>query len=236
MKGIFKDSEPQIFKTWKAQANENWKPTFDKLQNPEKGVVRKSLLKEQGYICAYCCNRIDIDDRTIVIEHFIPQSHPISGSENALKYDNLFACCSGRKIDNKSQNAVFCCDENKKDQFQSKENPKITLLKPTERNESGFICEQAFRYDIIGEILANSGVHYSNANYTIETLNLNNSELKREREETAAFLFEDFDNGDFFDFSQSEVDKLKHSYSRKDEQGRFYPFCQIVLYFLDSYY
>ena len=40
MKGIFKNPEPQSFTDWKAQENEDWKPTFNIFQNPEKREVR----------------------------------------------------------------------------------------------------------------------------------------------------------------------------------------------------
>jgi len=48
MKHILKQAEPQEFIDWKAQENENWKPTYDNLQNPEKKIVKAALIQEQG--------------------------------------------------------------------------------------------------------------------------------------------------------------------------------------------
>jgi uncharacterized protein (TIGR02646 family) len=241
MKGIFKNPQPQSFTDWKALANEDWTPTFSIFRNPQKAEVRRSLLSEQGYICCYCCSRIEDNVKTTVMEHFIPQSEEDEegvniGSFHALDYDNLLACCDGTKTDNKSEEAIYCCDEHKKDLFRNREDPSIELIKPTERNEQGFICEQAFAYTSIGTIVAKQGIYEQNAQYSISILNLDNGELKRQREETCSFLFEDAEGGVLFDFSDVEVERLKQGYSQRDATGRFTPFCPIVLYFLSTYF
>ena len=41
---------------------------FDML---DKGTIRTELLKEQGYLCAYCMRKIS-NDGTTTIEHLIP--------------------------------------------------------------------------------------------------------------------------------------------------------------------
>lgn len=235
MKGIIKQSEPEIFTKWKAQANEEWQPTYDKLQNPEKKAVRRSLLEEQGYICAYCCSEIKDDNRTTVIEHFIPQSDKELGESNQLNYKNLFASCDGTLTDDKSKKAIYCCDESKKDQFRNPDNPIITVIKPTETNENGFTCEQAFAYTMRGGIFEKEGNFKETANYSIQVLNLDNNELQKQRGEVINFLFEDIDEGQFFDFREDEVQILKQRYASKND-GKFIPFCQIVLYFLNQYY
>ncbi len=60
MRYIKKQQTPQEFLDWKAKSNEDWQPTWDDLKNPEKTIVRQSLLKEQGYICCYCQRRINL--------------------------------------------------------------------------------------------------------------------------------------------------------------------------------
>lgn len=54
MKYIVKNVEPQAFTDWKALANEDWKPSYDKLSGVEKQVVKTALMQEQGYLCCYC--------------------------------------------------------------------------------------------------------------------------------------------------------------------------------------
>ena len=61
--------------------------TFDDL--PKKSL-REALLKEQGFICGYCMQRIYNDGNVTKIEHWEPRN-----SANEKKYMNLLAVCSG---------------------------------------------------------------------------------------------------------------------------------------------
>lgn len=88
MKHITKQTEPQIFSDWKAQANEDWQPSYGSLMNPEKAAVKDSLLSEQGALCCYCERRlIEADSH---IEHFKPQE---DFESEALDYENLLCSC-----------------------------------------------------------------------------------------------------------------------------------------------
>lgn len=63
---------------------------FDDLPSDIKDILRKSLLKEQGSLCAYCMSRI-YDDRTkMKIERYEARN-----SDNELDYSNLLAVCTG---------------------------------------------------------------------------------------------------------------------------------------------
>ena len=53
--------------------------------------LKDSLLKEQGYLCAYCMARIDKDH--MKVEHFKPQSLYL---QDIFAYGNLLACCLGK--------------------------------------------------------------------------------------------------------------------------------------------
>jgi uncharacterized protein (TIGR02646 family) len=61
---------------------------WDKLPQDIKNELAEQLLKEQGYICCYCGQRIDRN--TMAIEHFNPKS--IYRNE-IFDYANLFASC-----------------------------------------------------------------------------------------------------------------------------------------------
>ena len=52
-----------------------------------KDEIRKSLLKEQGYLCAYCMRRIDLKHTRI--EHWTPEAE-LSELEK-LDYSNMLA-------------------------------------------------------------------------------------------------------------------------------------------------
>ena len=62
--------------------------TFDGLDKTE---LRECLLKEQGYLCAYCMKRIH-NERDTKIEHYRARN-----SENQLEYANLLAVCYGNQ-------------------------------------------------------------------------------------------------------------------------------------------
>lgn len=61
---------------------------FDGLDKTE---LREYLLKEQGYLCAYCMKRIH-DERDTKIEHYRART-----AENELEYANLLAVCYGNQ-------------------------------------------------------------------------------------------------------------------------------------------
>lgn len=68
----------------------NWKS----LDGRERGAVLRSMLKEQGGLCAYCTDRIDEDSAHV--EHIVPQSAGAgSDDRNSVDYKNLLAVCDG---------------------------------------------------------------------------------------------------------------------------------------------
>lgn len=83
---IKKNSEPRSLTEYKKTVNSS----FDNLPSNVKNDIRESLLKEQGYICAYCMKRIESPD--VKIEHYKARN-----SENELDYKNLLAVCKGNE-------------------------------------------------------------------------------------------------------------------------------------------
>lgn len=78
-----------------------------------KVAVQKSLLEEQGCLCAYCMRRISLE--TLQIEHYLPQHPQDEDYDPALTidYHNMLAVCSG----NKKQAGVFenlTCDQHRR--------------------------------------------------------------------------------------------------------------------------
>lgn len=71
MKHVTKGTPPAEFEAWRSQANEDWKPTYDELQNPQKRNLHQALLDEQGSVCCYCGRSVGFEDSHI--EHFKPQ-------------------------------------------------------------------------------------------------------------------------------------------------------------------
>lgn len=64
---------------------------YDELVSSEKDEIKKILLEEQGYKCAYCMSNISMSNSTI--EHYIPRKGTNGDMSLSLDYRNLFAVC-----------------------------------------------------------------------------------------------------------------------------------------------
>jgi hypothetical protein len=95
------DAEPLPFIQWKLQATEDWKPSWENFQKPEKTIVHTSLIVEQGHICCYCGQRIT--QAISHIEHFQPRTHY---PDLSLSYNNFLASCPGYPEAQASKNSV----------------------------------------------------------------------------------------------------------------------------------
>lgn len=64
--------------------------------NVKKEVI-KSLLSEQGHLCAYCMSRIDENEgkHKTTIEHCLPQA--ATSEKERLNYRNMVAVCLGNR-------------------------------------------------------------------------------------------------------------------------------------------
>ena len=88
MIAIKKEAEPADLKELRKEAaNRGLSPkeAYQTLVDPLKRKVRKSLVREQGQLCAYCMCRIprtDVAPRIapIIIEHIVPRN-PFDGRE-----------------------------------------------------------------------------------------------------------------------------------------------------------
>ena len=71
--------------------------TYSNMPPDVHEIVLNSLIKEQGYICAYCMRRIPQKDKTpsVTIEHIDPQSK--TDNAKALNYRNMLAVCNGNR-------------------------------------------------------------------------------------------------------------------------------------------
>lgn len=162
MKFIEKQEEPVEFIQWKQeqqQAGVNCK--YSCLQKPQKQTVHESLLQEQGFICCYCCKRINKDSSHI--EHFTPQSK--TDDELSISYKNLHASCGN------PQYWPQCCGNHR----QNSEIP----VSPLDED-----CELYFTYTSDGKIMTvENHPRQQDAEVTIQVLNLNFYDLIKSREE-----------------------------------------------------
>lgn len=99
---INKGKEPDSLTEYKTQPEAQYDgPHFTAV----KEDIRAALLAEQGYICAYCQQRINKDN--MKVEHWACQSHH---ADKQLSYKNLLGCCEGLEGENKKHQT---CDTRK---------------------------------------------------------------------------------------------------------------------------
>jgi uncharacterized protein (TIGR02646 family) len=231
MKYIPKGHEPATFSDWKAQANENWKPTWNTLRGSEKSGVHQALLQEQGYICCYCGMRIDLN--TSHIEHFKPRKH---FPELALDYKNFLSSCPGEGQDN-AEGILRNPDPNQLEtpilgehcghQKASWYNPDLTVSPQTPN------CADYFRYTGLGEILPTDDLAlHSAAQETIRQLRLNHPKLEASRRSALQGIVAILSDSSI---SSVELQKLADAYEQTDSEGKYVRFCGAVSYLLRQY-
>lgn len=106
---ILKNREPRSFTTYRLTQDAR----YANIPSTVKNDLKKSLLKEQGELCAYCMSRISLEK--MKIEHFFPQS---KFQSKALEYSNLLAVCRGyegqclqdQTCDTKKSNQIITID------------------------------------------------------------------------------------------------------------------------------
>ena len=147
---------PRALRVWMRKSTGECK--YSNLPSDVKSEIRKSLLKEQGFLDAYTMQRIS--EATCHIEHFRPQSR---FPEDALDYGNMHACwpalgVSGERPD---YGAAFKDDSTER------------ICSPLQEAD----VFDAFDYSSSGEIRARTPL----AEKTIEVLNLNAPQLREQR-------------------------------------------------------
>ncbi|MBE9194942.1 TIGR02646 family protein [Synechocystis sp. LEGE 06083] len=91
MKYIQKQAEPPELQRWKQQSNDHWQPRYADLGSDLKRRIKQALMQEQGYLCCYCEQKLDLEDSHI--EHFRPQSDP---EVDPLDFNNLLCSCQNQ--------------------------------------------------------------------------------------------------------------------------------------------
>ena len=210
MKYIKKGDSPAKFEQWKIDFKDRTgrEPVYLDLKGSIKRDLKETLLKEQGYICCYCMCRIAAYDSHI--EHFIARSeakdqpYSVVVQDAELGYENLLLSCEGEEGDGKH------CGRFKDNAVHE------MLLSPTVPS-----VESDFQYTANGEINGLS----PEAMTSVRVLNLSSYDLNRHRR-TAIFMSGLFEPDADYDFL---IEKF-----RVPEDGMYAPFCQAILYVLET--
>lgn len=121
--------------------------TYDNCPTDVKDQIKEYLLKEQGFVCAYCMKKII--SKEAIIEHFVCQSFDKTLD---LDYKNMLGVCDGGK---NSKGSEQTCDAKKGNLSLEKINPtdkeKIKLIKY--KNDGTIYSEDPIADNELNEIL-----------------------------------------------------------------------------------
>ena len=191
----------------------------------DKEKIRKSLLEEQGYICAYCMCKIDVDSSTI--EHYISQEkHECSTltvkehHRQSLMYSNMSAVC---------ENNGEHCDK-------SRENIPLKILDPHKPN-----CEKLITYNLQGEVVP-TGEHKGDVTFDIDTLCLNHKTLCKLRKSVWDEIWSRYKivhaDGITRDMLFNEAERYRARFTKRG-RSRFHAYCNYIawgfLYYAENY-
>jgi uncharacterized protein (TIGR02646 family) len=204
MRRISKALEPEFFVTWKKSEDDNWKPVYADLQNPQKEELHVSLLSEQGYTCCYCGREVSIYDSHI--EHFRPRC---TYSSLTLTYENLFVSCM-RERQTRPQ-LPETCGVLKDDWFD-----EANHLSPLQTD-----CEEAFSYTLTGEIQGKTPV----AELMIKVLGLDQVFLVNRRRNALEGVF---DPEFITAATEAELENIRASFRTPTTNGVMTPFFQAI--------
>lgn len=205
---IEKQSEPDelIFHKKQIQA------TFQNLPTATKNAIRTQLIQEQGYLCAYCMQRIENDGQKTKIEHWQCQdNYP----EQQLDYGNLLLVYMGNEgCDSEEQH----CDTKKANQE----------LHCNPANRAHWHLLDTLSYLSNGEIKSSDPVLNDELN---EVLNLNYARLKRARSEVLQNVMKAL-NTKKGSRTFSEIQHHLDKWQQQNETGKYREYCGVVIYYL----
>ena len=205
---IDKGKEPGCLTSYKKQKFSS----YDGLTREIKYEIIESLMKEQGYICAYCMQRIS-HEKGATIEHITPQS---TDSSKALDYSNMLAVCDGN-----SGNGVLICDKHRG-------NTEITVNPLDDKTLIGI------HYRSDGTIYSEDAVINNDLD---KVLNLNCTEVGlpenriRAKKDFVCELQKIKASGDI----NSLIRKYINRYSGFNKYGQKYEYCGIILDWLKKH-
>lgn len=235
MRFIRKGLEPESFTEWKNLENENWSPTWDSLQAPEKKDLHCALVREQGYICCYCGSRIRRS--TSHVEHLQPRS--LCNERQKLDYNNMLTSCNcgfqqagiSECEDVDAEHAIeeaglqtplaladaLHCGYKKANWYD-----EYVLVSPLDPE-----CASFFRYWSDGRLTGSADpAKQLRGTETIEQLGLNCKKLKRLRFEAT---YRALDGLNLEALSTEERRRLVHGFDGHDAEGRLTPFCAAIV-------
>lgn len=207
---ISKGKEPRELRTYRTTTPN---PTYSGFQ--EKEAVKEKLLKEQGFLCAYCMQRIAANNAHI--EHYLPQS---AYPKEQLNYGNMLAVCKGET------QGLYHCDKTIGGKGSGAILGKLNPLHPS--------IEQQISYTKGGKIVPVPSGNTDIATDLEKVLNLNNERLQELRKIRLDTYMEGFrrQNGNRATWTKSLFEKEIRQLRQKNRNGKLNEFAGLLIWFL----
>lgn len=208
MRKIYKGKEPKEWMEYRLTPGAKY---------ASKPQLVDALLKEQGYICAYCMRRIPTRDSFSSENHRIEHikcrdSYP----DLELNYDNMVICCPGAISGRDSKE--FHCDKAKGNKDISFSPLDVDIIK-------------TIRYKTLDGTIYSTNQQWDEEINSV--LNLNNPLLKLNRKNVIYALIEELKSGTKRgSINKAWFDRQLEKWSSKDTNGRLKPYCGVVEWFL----
>ncbi|CAM3953411.1 hypothetical protein [Arcobacter cloacae] len=214
--------------------------TSDVCSNDKKGIcvkniVLKDLLEEQGYICAYCMQKIDESNSTI--EHIIGQKFKDEkGSEIGKKedtnYDNMLAVCLGNSC------KELHCDKSRAKYQSKRAKLYVNPLSKVQMENIKFSQSGVIYYKELEDIIDKSSEIQEEKEIRFDlnkVLNLNTNRLIEERgkiiKSIKSILSKSGLNKLSFDKTKANIEFAKW----QQNNGGYKEFCQVAIYELKKH-
>lgn len=203
---IKKSSEPKSWTAYRLTPGTKYEPNDD---------LREALLRDQGYICAYCMRRIPVTDKgtdeTMRIEHIHPQSGLTR--EQTMDFSNMVICSPGAVTSTAEKHTH--CDRHKKET-------------PISLSPLDFTFISTISYGTDGTIKSSNGKYSEEMD---SVLNLNQTLLKNNRKEVWNAVIKALGNNDW---KRSDLERILKKYTTRDSDGKFKEYCGIVIFLINK--
>lgn len=181
-----------------------------------KNIVKKALLEEQGYICAYCMCAIGYDatkwEKEVRIEHYRSRCE---FEHLQLDYNNMLAVCTcSDGLPEKEQH----CDTSKGDKYLHFDVKNFLHIGTLRYSEGGILSTDQQYSDDIENVLGlnHSYLPVNRRDILVAQIQILHSWIKRGiRKERA-------------------LEKLLSIFSTRDKNGKYYPYCGIVIAYCEK--
>ncbi|HCH2964260.1 TPA: retron system putative HNH endonuclease [Vibrio parahaemolyticus] len=204
---IQKSAQPNSLRMYRREDTATYKAMPERVRSD----LVKSLLAEQGHVCAYCMKRIKAE--AMRVEHWASrQHHP----QLQLEYNNLLACCNGNEGQSKD---TYTCDKKKANE--------ALKLSPSHARPN---INTKIDYHEGGKIKSNDPEFHTQLD---TVLNLNESRLVSNRK-AALKVIQDILNTKKGTRSQADIQKLLNNVLARNSKNQHREYFGFLVNYLEK--